>query len=127
MQTPNPPVIRILLVDGQPLLRAGLRLILEKEPGFTVVGEASSREEALEGAHTQPDIILFNSNSGSESHLDFLPDLLVIAEDARILVLIDNFDLEFHHRIVRLGVKGLVQKTEPPDILITAVKKVYAG
>src|SRR5262249_13682253 len=127
MQTPNPPVIRILLVDSQALLRAGLRLILEREAGFTVVGEASSREEALEGAHMQPDIILFNSNSGSESQLDLLPDLLIFAEGARILVLIDNFDLEFHHRVVRLGVKGLVQKTETPDLLITAVKRVYAG
>jgi DNA-binding NarL/FixJ family response regulator len=116
-----------LLVDSQTLLRAGLRLILEKEPKFAVVGEASTREEALEGARLRPDIIILNLNSDGESDLDFLPDLLIIAEGSRVLVLISDFDLELRRRIVRLGVKGLVQKTESPDRLIAAVKSVYAG
>lgn len=123
----NTSFIRILLVDSQSLLRAGLRLILEKEPEFVVVGEASSREEALEAARLRPDIILFNLNSSGRPDLDFLSDLSVIAEGARVLVLIGDFDLEWRLRIVRFGVKGLVQKTDSPDRLITAVKKVYAG
>jgi len=127
MLTPNIPAIRILLIDNQALVRTGLRLILEREPGLTIVGEAASREEALEVAHKRPDIILLNLNAGSDSYPDFLPDLLAIAEGARILVLIDNFDLELHHRVVRLGVKGLVQKTEPAEALISAVKRVYDG
>lgn len=127
MLTPNTPAIRILLIDSQALMCAGLRLILEKEPGLTVVGAAASREEALEVAHMQPDIILLNLNIGSDYYLNFLPDLLDIAEGARILVLIDDFDPELQHRVVRLGVKGLVQKTEPVEALIAAVKKVYAG
>jgi two-component system, NarL family, nitrate/nitrite response regulator NarL len=127
MAESNTSLIRILLVDGQALLRAGLRLILEKEAEFAVVGEASSREEALEAARLRPDIIVLNLNSGGDPDLDLLPDLLVVAEGARVLVLIGDFDLERRRRIVRVGVKGLVQKTEPPDRLITAVKRVYAG
>ncbi|HEU0175691.1 MAG TPA: response regulator transcription factor [Blastocatellia bacterium] len=127
MPESNTSLISILLVDNQALLRAGLRLILEKEPEFAVVGEASSREEALEGARLRPDIIILNLNSDGESALDLLPDLSVIAEGARVLVLISDFELEWRLRIVRLGVKGMVQKTEPPERLIAAVKSVYAG
>src|SRR5262249_20568918 len=54
-------------------------------------------------------------------------DLSIIAEGSRMLVLISDFDLELRRRIVRFGVKGLVQKTESPDRLIAAVKSVYAG
>ena len=127
MPQSNTSLISILLVDSQALLRAGLRLILEKEPKFEIVGEASSREEALEGARLGPDIIILNLNSGGESDLDLLSDISSIADGSRVLVLINDFDLELRRRIVRFGVKGLVQKTESPDRLITAAKSVYAG
>jgi DNA-binding NarL/FixJ family response regulator len=127
MPESNTSIITILLVDSQALLRAGLRLVLEKEPKFAVVGEASIREEALEGARLRPDIIILNLNSDGESNLDLLSDLSVIAEGSRVLVLISDFDLELRRRIVRFGVKGLVQKTESPDRLIAAVKSVYSG
>jgi DNA-binding NarL/FixJ family response regulator len=120
-------LISILLIDSQTLLRAGLRLILEKDPKFTFVGEASGREEALEGARLRPNIIILNLNSDGEPELDFLPELSIVAEGARALALIGDLDLESRLRIVRLGVKGMVQKTEPPDSLIAAVKSVYAG
>jgi two-component system, NarL family, nitrate/nitrite response regulator NarL len=127
MPESNRSIIAILLVDSQALLRAGLRLILEKEPKFAIVGEASTREEALEGARLRPDIIILNLNSDGESDLDLLSDLLIIAEGSRVLVLINDFDLELRRRIVRFGVKGLVQKTESPDRLIAAVKSLYSG
>jgi two-component system, NarL family, nitrate/nitrite response regulator NarL len=127
MSGSNTSPISILLVDSQALFRAGLRLILEKEPGFAIVGEASLREESLECARLRPDIIILNLNSGGESDLDLLSDLSIVAEGARVLVLISDFDLELRRRIVRFGVKGLVQKTESPDRLISAVKSVYAG
>src|SRR5262249_57608562 len=62
-----------------------------------------------------------------ECDLGFLSDLSITAEGSRVLVLISDFDLELRRRIVRFGVKGLVQKTESPDRLIAAVKSVYAG
>jgi DNA-binding NarL/FixJ family response regulator len=127
MPESNTSLISILLVDSQTLLRAGLRLVLETESKFAVVGEASSREEALEGARLRPDIIILNLNSDGESDLDLLSDLSITAEGSRVLVLISDFDLELRRRIVRFGVKGLVQKTESPDRLIAAVKSVYAG
>jgi two-component system, NarL family, response regulator DegU len=127
MSESNTSLISILLVDSQALFRAGLRLLLEKESKFAVVGEASIREEALECMRLRPDIIILNLNSEGESDLNFLSDLSTVAEGARVLVLINDFNLELRRRIVRFGVKGLVQKTESPDRLIEAVKSVYAG
>jgi DNA-binding NarL/FixJ family response regulator len=127
MPESNTSLISILLVDSQTLLRAGLRLILETDSKFAVVGEASSREEALEGSRLRPDIIILNLNSDGESDLNLLSELSTAAEGSRVLVLISDFDLELRRRIVRFGVKGLVQKTESPDRLIAAVKSVYAG
>jgi DNA-binding NarL/FixJ family response regulator len=127
MPESNTSLISILLVDSQTLLRAGLRLILETESRFAVVGEASIREEALEGARLRPDIIILNLNSDGEADLDLISDLAGAAEGSRVLVLISDFDLELRRRIVRFGVKGLVQKTESPDKLIAAVKSVHAG
>jgi DNA-binding NarL/FixJ family response regulator len=127
MPESNTSLITILLVDSQTLFRAGLRLILETEPKFRVVGEASSRKDALEGARLRPGIIILNLNSDGEPDLDLLSDLSLAAEGARVLVLISDIDLELRRRIVRFGVKGLVQKTESPDRLIAAVKSVYSG
>jgi DNA-binding NarL/FixJ family response regulator len=127
MPESNTSLISILLVDSQTLLRAGLRLVLETESKFAVVGEASSREEALEGARLRPDIIILNLSSDGEADLDLISDLAGAAEGSRVLVLISDFDLELRRRIVRFGVKGLVQKTESPDKLIAAVKSVYDG
>jgi DNA-binding NarL/FixJ family response regulator len=120
-------IVTIFLVDSQTLFRAGLRLILERESQFAVVGEASIREEALEGARLRPDIIILNLNSADECDFDLLSDLSIIAEGTRVLILSGDFDLEMRRRIVRSGVKGVVQKTESPDQLIAAVKSVYAG
>jgi two-component system, NarL family, nitrate/nitrite response regulator NarL len=127
MSESNTSLITILLVDSQVLLRSGLRVILEREPKFAVVGEASIREEALEFARLRPNIIVLNLDSSDDSDLNFLFELSIIAEGARMLALIGDFDLELRRRIVRFGVKGLVQKTESPDRLIAAVKSVHAG
>jgi DNA-binding NarL/FixJ family response regulator len=126
MPESNTSIITILLVDSQSLFRAGLRLILEKEDQFAVIGEASIREEAMDGARMRPDIIILNLNS-AESDLDLLYNLSILAEGGRVLVLSGDLDLELRRRIVRSGVKGLVQTTESPERLIAAVKSVYAG
>ena len=59
-QTADRPV-RVLLVDDQPLLRTGFRMILESEPDIAVVGEAGNGEKAVEEARVlQPDVVLMD-------------------------------------------------------------------
>ncbi|PYS17003.1 MAG: hypothetical protein DMG15_00665, partial [Acidobacteria bacterium] len=70
--------IRILLVDDHPLFLSGLRLLIQSEPGLSVVGQAVNRMAALDGSRLKPDIILLDLDLGSEISVDFLPDLLRI-------------------------------------------------
>jgi DNA-binding NarL/FixJ family response regulator len=121
--------VRILLVDDHLILRSGLRMLLEKQPGFAVVGEAANRQEALEiAAREKPDIVLLDLDLGDEQGLDFLPDLLEVTDGkARVLLLTGSHDAESHARAVRTGALGVVHKERAPDSLITAIKKVHAG
>jgi DNA-binding NarL/FixJ family response regulator len=119
--------IRIVLVDGLELFLAGLSALIQSEKGLTVVGHAADRAEALDAARLRPDIILLELFLGKENSLDFLPDLLRIAEGARVLIVTEALDPELHLRAVRLGAMGVVLKTEPAINLFKAIHKVHSG
>src|SRR4051794_2696788 len=80
--------IHVIVVDDHTLVRSGLRLLLEAEPGVTVDDEAGDAEQAirLAGLH-KPDVILLDIVMPGRSGLDAAPDLLEAAQNAKILVL----------------------------------------
>jgi DNA-binding NarL/FixJ family response regulator len=120
--------LRILLVDDHLVMRAGLRLLIENQPGMTVVALASNREEALKlAACESPDLILLDLELGAESGLTFLPELRAAAPKARVLVLTGLKDAEAHRQAVRLGAVGVVFKDQEAEVLIKAIEKVHAG
>jgi len=120
--------IRILLIDDHAIVLAGLRLLIESRPGLKVVGEAGNRAEALAiAAQERPDIILLDLDLGRDSGLDFLPELLLAAKEARVIILTGVRDLEAHRRAVSLGAMGVVPKEKAADVLIKAFEKVHAG
>ncbi|HEY8186700.1 MAG TPA: response regulator transcription factor [Pyrinomonadaceae bacterium] len=120
--------IRILLVDDHRVMRLGLRLLIEKQQGLTVVGEASGRTDALEVAEReQPDIILLDLTLPGTDGIDLIPELLAVAEKARILVLTGVLEPEAHTRAMRLGAMGVVLKEKAPEVLIKAIEKVHDG
>lgn len=120
--------IRVLLVDDHELVRAGLRLLIESQPGLMMVGEASNRTEALTlTAREQPDIILLDVTLDNDNSLDFLPELLATAQESRIILLTGVRDTEVHQSAVRLGAMGVVLKSKAAEVLIKAIRKVHAG
>jgi two-component system nitrate/nitrite response regulator NarL len=120
--------IRILFIDHYEMVRAGLRLLIESQPGFTVIGEATERNAALTLAtREQPDVILLDLDLGDSSGLDFLPELRTAAPQARVLVLTALRDPEAHRRAVRLGAVGLLLKEKAPEVLLRAIEKVHTG
>ena len=120
--------IRILFIDHYVMVRAGLRMLIESQPGFTVIGEAAERNGALALAtREQPDIILLDLDLGDSSGLDLLPELRTAAPHARVLVLTALRDPEAHRRAVRLGAVGLLLKEKAPEVLLQAIEKVHAG
>jgi DNA-binding NarL/FixJ family response regulator len=103
-------------------------MLIDSQPGITVVGEATNRADALAVAtREQPDVILLDLDLGGEVSLDSIPDLLAVTSKARVLILTGIHDAELHRRAVRLGAVGLVLKDRAADILLEAISKVHAG
>lgn len=120
--------IRILIVDNHAVVRAGLSMLIENNPGMTVAGGAGNREEALRILlQERVDIILVDIDLGGENSLDFLRDLVDAAGDAKLLILTGVREPEQHRRAIRLGAMGIVLKEKAPEILIKAIERVHAG
>jgi two-component system, NarL family, nitrate/nitrite response regulator NarL len=128
MSMPPPPSVRILIVDDHGIMRAGLRMLLESQPGFAVVGEASTCADALALATgTQPDVIVLDLDLGGENAVESIPTLLRIVPETRILVLTGVRDPEVHRQAIRHGALGLVFKEKAVEPLLQAITKVRAG
>ena len=120
----------VLLVDDQALVRAGLRSLLDSEPGIDVVGEAGDGAEAVRRAHElRPDVVLMDIRMPG---VDGLAATKAITSEAALdavrIVILTTFDLdEYVFEALRSGASGfLVKDTEPVD-LIKAVRAVAAG
>ena len=112
----------VLVVDDQPLFRAGLVALLNATPDMTVVGEAADGDTAVRLAESsQPDVILL------DIRLPGLAALKRVATTARLLVL-TTFDLdEYVHEALRLGAAGFVLKESEPARLLAAINAVASG
>lgn len=121
-------VIRVLLIDRHALVRAGLRLLIEAQPGFEVVGEASDPTEALPIiAQAQPDVVLLEPvASGDQLEMGALVPLAAAGDLAVILVTATS-DPRMHYQAIQMGAMGVVKKDESPAVLMKAIQKVVAG
>ncbi|MFF3934621.1 response regulator [Streptomyces phaeofaciens] len=120
--------IRVLLVDDQPMIRTGFRLILEAEPDIAVVGEAGDGENGVESTRTlQPDVVLMDIRM---PHMDGVEATRRIVESgmpSRVIIL-TTFDLDQHvHDALRAGASGFLVKDGPADSLVGAIRTVAEG
>jgi DNA-binding NarL/FixJ family response regulator len=124
--TKNP--ILIVILDSHTLFRAGIRRIIESQPGMEVVGEAGSLSESLEIiTNLKPDIILVELNLTGQQEHDILSSIVKASEGTRVILVTGTSDPKVHQKAVEEGVVGVVYKTQPPETLIKAIEKVYAG
>jgi DNA-binding NarL/FixJ family response regulator len=120
--------VRVLLVDDQSMVRAGLRMLLTKEPDIEVVAEAENGLEAVErAARLRPDVVLMDIRMPVLNGVEATRRILAADELARVLIL-TTFDLdEYVYEALRAGASGFVLKDDPPEQLIAAVRTVAAG
>ena len=120
--------IRILIVDDHPLIREGLRAILETQPDMELVGEARDGNEAVARAQAlKPDVILMDL---ALPHMDGVEATRQIIQNdplVRVLILSNYLDDDKVFGVLKAGAKGyLIKETNPQD-LRQAVRAVYQG
>lgn len=121
-------IIRILLVDDQPMLRTGLATVLSTEPGLEVVGEASNGQEAIDKvAQLDPDVVCMDVQMPDMDGIAATRALVGAGSRAAMLIL-TTFDRDdFLFETLRAGASGFMLKTAGPEQLIHAIKVVAAG
>jgi DNA-binding NarL/FixJ family response regulator len=120
--------VRVLLVDDDALVRAGLRMILGGAPDLELVGEAVDGVEAVEqAAACRPDVVLMDIRMPRRDGLA-ASRLLLAAEPALKVIVLTTFDTdESVLAALRLGASGFLLKDTPPAEIVHAVRRVAAG
>ncbi len=123
-------MIRVLIADDQPLMRAGLRALLEGEQDLVVVGEAADGAEAVALAQqTEPHVVLMDISMPGVGGLAATHEILADSRcaNANVLILTTFADDENVFEALRAGAGGfLVKDTDPPDLL-RAIRVVASG
>ncbi|CAM3904611.1 response regulator transcription factor [Janibacter anophelis] len=120
--------IRVLLVDDDPLVRSGVRLMLEASPDLAVVADVGSGEEAVTAiqAH-RPHVVLLDYRMRELDGIATLGEIRRLESPPKV-VLLTTFDLgDLPLRAVRAGADGFLLKTSSPDEIVRAVRDVVAG
>jgi two-component system, NarL family, invasion response regulator UvrY len=122
------PKIRIFIADDHPIVRQGLRRIVEADPGLAIAGEAGDAASllgALERAAT--DLVLLDVSMPGGPFLDTLQELRARHPTVRVLVLSVHPEDQWAVRALRAGASGYLTKDHSSDQLLEAIRRVYRG
>lgn len=120
--------IRILLADDHNVMRRGLRLLLESQPGFSVVGEAADGRQAVEQAKaTKPDVVVLDIAMPHLSGTEAAQRITEILPNTAIVILSMHSDESYVLRALKAGAKGYLVKDSVEGDLIEAIKVVSEG
>jgi DNA-binding NarL/FixJ family response regulator len=120
--------ISVLIVDDHPVVRQGLRALLEVQDGIEVAGEAGDggAELSLAAEHA-PDVILLDLRLPGLDGVAVLGELQARGDPARVLVLTSATDPASARAAVRSGAAGVLYKDVDPDALVRAIRAVHDG
>jgi len=122
--------IRVIIADDQDIVRTGLRMIIDAQPGIEVIGEAKDGRAAVALARQlRPDVCLFDIRMPQMDGLEATrllagPDV----DDPLAIVVITTFDLdEYVHGALKAGARGFLLKDAGPELLIQAIHAAANG
>ena len=120
--------IRVLVADDHAIVRTGIRHVLENEPGFSVVAEASTGTEALElAASLKPDVAVLDISMPGESGLRVAAELRTRSPDTHVLILSMHDNTEYVLESLRAGAHGYLLKDTAATELCAAIRAVRRG
>ena len=119
---------RVLLVDDHPFMRAGLALLIDKQPDMVVAAEAGNPAEAMRVlASEQIDLILSDITMPGRSGIDFIKDLQATNPELPILVVSMHDETLYAERVLRAGARGYIMKEAGGENLLAAIRQVLRG
>jgi two-component system response regulator NreC len=122
------PQIRLLLVDDQDIVRAGLRSLLETHPDVDVVGETASGREAIALAQElQPDLVLMDITMPDANGAEATRRIKELAPEIHVLALTIHEDETHFFDMLNAGADGYIPKRASPDDLLAAIRITATG
>jgi two-component system response regulator NreC len=127
--TDDDAAITIVLADDHAVVRSGLRMVLDREPGMEVVSEAGDAETAVRTVlgHKPRVLVLDLNMPGELTSLEAIPRVAEVSPDTRVVVLTMQEDPEFARQALRAGAAGYVLKESADEELVEAVRRAAAG
>jgi DNA-binding NarL/FixJ family response regulator len=120
--------MRVLICDDHPIVRKGLKDILQQEGPAVTVGEAASVQDALDlGRKQQWDAVVLDITMPGRSGLELLKQLREERPNLPVLVLSVHPAEQYALRVLRAGASGYLTKESAPDELLTAVRRIVRG
>jgi DNA-binding NarL/FixJ family response regulator len=119
---------KVLLIDDHKLMREGLKAVIRRETGFTVVAEAGDAEEGLRAAlRVKPDVVLLDISLPGPSGIHLLKELRSKLQTARILVVSMFSKPDVVREALEAGAMGYVTKDSSPETLLQGLRSVSEG
>jgi two-component system response regulator NreC len=121
---PNIRSLRILIADDHPIIRKQVRRILEKQPHFSVCGEAYDGVEAIEEAQRlKPDVVVLNVSMPILSGMDAGRKIKAELLETAIVILSSNADKHFVAEAKKIGARAYVAKSKAAEALVAAIER----
>ncbi|GAA1405054.1 response regulator [Catellatospora coxensis] len=120
--------VRVLLADDQPLVRSGLRVLIDETPDLAVVAEAGTGADAVRlTAETRPDVVVMDIRMPGMDGIEATRQITAAAGPTRVLML-TTFDEDAHvYGALRAGASGFLVKDMALDDILAAIRVVAAG
>jgi len=120
--------IKVFIVDDHPVVRQGLKLLLQIESDMICCGEAETVIDARRGIEaTTPDVALIDLSLKDASGLELVKDLHAYHPEIPIVVLSMHAETLFAERVLKAGAKAYLMKDESQESILAAIRKVVAG
>jgi DNA-binding NarL/FixJ family response regulator len=119
---------KVLIVDDHPIVRQGLRLMIDEEPDLRVCGEAQSEREARVAIRElEPDVVIVDISLAQGDGLELVRDVHAHHPELPMLVLSMHDELIYAERLLAAGASGYIMKHAASDQLLVALRRVLAG